>query len=295
MRFSRFMPVIGVVLFLGAASHASVTPPPAKVLTKKLEFAELSDTLAYPARVLSKVNTTILAETDGVIASIPAPLGTAVKRGQKILVIQHTDPVYRYAPFTVVSPVQGVVSAIEVTQGSLVTRGQKLGSVTDPAKVLVKLEIPAADLGLFRAGVEGEFRMGRENAEAIRVILAGLSPLVDPATGTASADLEILKGNQTLLPPPGTLGQVRFRVNVRKGYSIPETALFYRGEATYVRLLVEGAVKLVEVRLGRGERGQVEILPAKSDQVFPVNPILIERTSRFIADGEKVEIQQDGA
>jgi multidrug efflux pump subunit AcrA (membrane-fusion protein) len=159
----------------------------------------------------------------------------------------------------------------------------------------VKLEIPAADLAQFRAGVEGEFRTGRESAEAIKVIVAGLSPLVDPATGTASADLEILKGDKGILPPPGTLGQVRFRVNVRKGYSIPESALFYKGETTFVRLLVDGAVKLVEVRLGRKERGQVEILPAKSDQVFPVNPILIERTSRFIADGEKVEIQQDGA
>ena len=294
MLFSYIVPVFGLLL-LSLSAPAAVEPPPAKVLTKKLEFAELSDTLAYPARVLSKVNTTILAETDGVIASIPAPLGTAVKRGQKILVIQHTDPVYRYAPFTVISPVQGVVSAIEVTQGSLVTRGQKLGSVTDPAKILVKLEIPAADLAQFRAGVEGEFRTARENSEALKVIVAGLSPLVDPATGTASADLEILKADKTLLPPPGTLGQVRFRVNVRKGYSIPETALFYKGEATFVRLLVDGAVKLFEVRIGRKERGQVEVTPAKADQPFPANPVLIERTSRFIADGEKVEIQQDGA
>lgn len=294
MLFSPAVLAFGIVLW-GLCSQAAVEPPPAKVLTKKLEFAELADTLVYPARVLSKVNTTILAETDGVIASIPAPLGTAVKRGQKMLVIQHTDPVYRYAPFSVVSPVEGVVSAIEVTQGSLVARGQKLGSVTDPSKILVKLEIPAADLARFRSGIEGEFSISRENAQSLKVIVAGLSPLVDPTTGTASADLEILKSEKASLPPPGTLGQVRFRLNVRKGYSIPETALFYKGEATFVRLLQESAVKFVEVKTGRKERGQVEIMPAQADQPFPPNPVLIERTSRFIGDGEKVEIQQDGA
>lgn len=273
-------------------AQAAIEKTPAKVLTEKLEKTALFDNLTYPARVSAKINTTVLAETDGVVSQIIAPLGTSVKQGDKILIIEHTDPVYRYAPFTVVAPVSGVVSTVEITQGSQITRGQKLVSVTNPKRVEIKLEIPAADLGYLRARMSGEFRLSLSgDQKTIALQIAGISPFVDPTTGTASANLDVsqakLASEDRLVLVPGSLGFVSFKVHQRLGYSVPETAVYYKGSDTFLRLFENGHSKQVPVKLGQKSRGMVEILGK-----LPEHAVLIERSSRFIADGEAVEIQE---
>ncbi|MEZ4752173.1 MAG: biotin/lipoyl-binding protein [Bdellovibrionota bacterium] len=96
------------------------------VFVTQAEKKEISDLLSYPARITSKINATILSESDGVVSKIQKPLGSLVKRGEELLRVEHTDPIYQYAPVQVTSPVNGVVSAVEVTQGSQVKQGQSL-------------------------------------------------------------------------------------------------------------------------------------------------------------------------
>src|SRR5947209_8306604 len=103
----------------GGGDKPEAPKRPVVVLTD-VKLADLYDQLTYPARVIPKVNTILLAESDGVVSRIVSPLGQSVRRGQKILTISHTDPVYRYAPLEVLAPVTGVVSAIEVSEGSQV-------------------------------------------------------------------------------------------------------------------------------------------------------------------------------
>src|SRR4051812_32352730 len=73
---------------------------PAVVFTSTLKRVELFEQLSYPGRVISKVNTTVLSEADGVVSKIYAPLGKTVRRREKVVQIAHTDPVYQYAPVT---------------------------------------------------------------------------------------------------------------------------------------------------------------------------------------------------
>src|SRR6476620_749929 len=71
------------------------------VFVETLKKSELFETLTYPARIVPKVNTTILAELDGVVRRIHAPLGQAVGRKTRLMTVSHTDPVYQYAPVLV--------------------------------------------------------------------------------------------------------------------------------------------------------------------------------------------------
>ncbi|MEK6578321.1 MAG: hypothetical protein AABZ55_03765, partial [Bdellovibrionota bacterium] len=122
-----FLVTIGIgSLFLGLTQASvpklSASKPseqkPAIVFVTAVQSKELFDSLAYPARVVPKINTTVLADTDGVISKIASPLGHKVKRGQLLMKITHTDPVFQYAPARVTSPVEGVVSLIDVTEGT---------------------------------------------------------------------------------------------------------------------------------------------------------------------------------
>jgi multidrug efflux pump subunit AcrA (membrane-fusion protein) len=278
------------VFFFGAHSQAAVeAPKPAAVVfARTVKAEELFDRLTYPARVTPKVSTTILSETDGIVSTILAPLGQAVRKHQKIMTITHTDPVYQYAPTPVFAPVAGVVSSVDVTEGTQVSRGEKLALVTDPGKIRINVEVPAMDLALLSRGLEGEFKL--QNLEKpIQVKIRGISPFVDPATGTATCELEIAEILSAPLPA-GMIGQASFKANDRKGISIPEYAVFYKGTDTFVRVVKDGKAKQVAVVLGKRSRGNVEVLKGVADGAQ-----IVERTSRFISDDEAVTVQDSGA
>ena len=287
---SVFAISFGLFVLTTARLGLAATESAAVVFVDHVKPTELFETLSYPARVVPRFNTTILAETDGIVSHIYAPLGQRVSPRQKVFAISHTDPIYQYAPVYLLSPVSGVVSSVEVTEGSQVVKGEKLGSVTDPSQVRVSVEVPAQDLPYLRKGMAGEFRSAGSDGK-ILLTVRGISPFVDPATGTASCELVLAAAKPKALLPPGVLGQVTFRANAHQGISIPDYAVIYRGADTLVRV-IDGAQKAqqLSVKLGRKERGSVEVLSGlKGDSR------LVLRSSRYVADGEVVTVQDAGA
>ena len=279
---------VGFTLALGSVASAAIPKKPV-VFVNPVKLTELSETLTYPARVEPRIRASVVAENDGVVSRIIAPLGRTVRAGAPILVIRNTDPVYQYAPMNVTSPVAGVVSRVEVTEGSRVARGDKLVMVTDPDQVRVVVEVTAQDVSSIKPGLQAQLKVpGQAESEpGLKVRVRGISPFVDPATGTASCELELDKNaKKSSLPPLGVIGRVLFQVNVRKGVSIPDAAITYRGKEPIVRVVSEGKSKLRSVQVGRKESGLVEILRG-----LKAGDQLIERTSGFVADGEDVEVQ----
>lgn len=256
------------------------------VFLQAAEKKELFDTYSYPARVIPMVSAEVLSEAEGVVTKVFAPLGKPVKKGEKILSIQHTDPVYQYAKAIVRAPVSGVVSKFSVRTGTQVKRGQELLTVTDPEKVKVSVEVAAVDLPVIRKGIKAKFRpTGRE--EYIDVEVSGVSPFVDPRTGTATCELVVESKEKTNILYPGVVGQVTFKANERKGFVVPDIAIYYQGKNPLLRVVDDKSIsREVAVKLGKRERGTVEVLSGlKPGDRF------IQRASRHVADGQEVIIQ----
>ncbi|MEZ4752172.1 MAG: hypothetical protein R3B54_16520 [Bdellovibrionota bacterium] len=117
--------------------------------------------------------------------------------------------------------------------------------------------------------------------------MSGVSPFVDPATGTAGAELEFKKGPAHL--PPGSMGRVYFKVRAHAGFQVPEDAVVYRGKKTLLRVVQESKAKLTPVELGPIRRGLVEIQEGLTE-----GDTIVVRASQFIADGEEVTVQENG-
>lgn len=254
------------------------------VFVDKVKTSELFDVLSYPARLIPKTTATLLSEADGIVRKISTPLGTPVKKNETVATIGNTDPVYQYAPMSVRSPVAGVVSSVEITEGSRVTRGQRLLTITDPTKIKIQVEIAAADLPTFKPGLIGKLTVPSQDGEST-VKVVGISPFVDPATGTATAEL-LPDGKSKMALPPGLIGRVTFRAHDHSGIQIPESAVIYRGQSTVVRVVEKGKARYVPVTLGATRRGLIEVLKG-----LGAGTQVIVRASAFIAEGEKVEVQ----
>lgn len=264
-----------------AASADAAAPKKASVFIQEAKLEPVADRLAYPGRVRSKIEALVTAENEGLVQKILKPVGSAVKRGDVVLVIQNTDPVYKYAPVKVFAPTTGFLSRLDVSLMSKIEKGAALFMITDPGQLQVEVEIPAADLPNFRIGLPAKIQL--RGAE-VTAKITGLSPLVDPKTGTATAQLEFGKGADAVRP--GMIVQAAFEVNQRNAVILPSSALLYKESKPFVRLLENGKVKKVDVEVRTDLGGSVELAKgiAKGSKV-------ITRANKFLADGDEVEVE----
>ena len=283
-----------ILFFYTVLAFAAPSAPPAKpqVFVFTLNKTQVSDDLRYPAVVQAKNESIVLSETDGVVEKINVSLGQKVRKGQTLLYLKNSDPVYQYAAFPMRAAIDGVVARIEVRQGSSVIRGQRLGLVSDPTKLIARVEVPSNDVPLLRRGQKGTFR-ANNSSEDLAVEVIGLSPAVDPKTGTASAELNFIKsGNKEFFAQmhSGILGEIHLSANTRDVYLIPATSVLYREGKTWVRIVDENKKILrKEITLGPRTEQSFEV----SGKDLSGGLTIVERTSRFLADGDEVEIATD--
>lgn len=274
-----------VLIPIVAEAALSVEKP--KVIAEEILLKSDSRRVLAPARVDAKIQTQVTADIEGHVVQINKPLGAQVKAGDVVLFVENKDPGFTYAKVPVRSPVTGIVSQLVPAQMGKVHRGDALFSVINPKSLKISTELAALDASSLRPSQKGQFKFG---PEAYEVEIVGLSPLVDPRTGTATAELQFLpvvKGN-ALLPGIGTVGQVSFEIALGNVLTVPESALMYRDGKPLVRILKAGSggfeKKAIELGEQRQDRFVVKQGIANGDKV-------IVRSSRPLKDGEPVEIE----
>lgn len=264
--------------------------PKATIQTRVLELKAMSDILSYPAIARAKADATLVSEADGIVTKIFVKLGESVEKNKTIMLIERVDPVYKYTPFKVLAPLTGQISKIEQSEGSQVSRGQNLIQIMDVSQIKLVAEVPGRDLSYLKPGIKGVW-FENKNSDSIKthsLKLNQMTPSIDDLTGTAKLELtpESSEGAPHLLP--GQIVRVQFEVNTRNAISIPDHSISYKGNSPFVRLLqtVEGKslAKQTLVTLGRKTNGMVEVLEGLKH-----SDVLIERSSRYLADGEVVE------
>jgi hypothetical protein len=131
----------------------------------------------------------------------------------------------------------------------------------------------------------GELHIAAQD-KSVPVTVLGISPFVDPASGTASAQLGFVGKTDPNVLLPGVVGTVAFRANAHRGIEIPEVALVYRGQDPFVRVVDNGKARFVPVVLGSSRRGEVEVLKGLND-----GATLLVRANTYVRDGESVTVQ----
>jgi len=268
-------------------SFASSSAPEITVFTQTAKPQQIFKVLTFPARVESKVDAVVRSESDGAVTEILKPLGSNVKRGETVAILRHTDPVYEYAPVAVLSSVSGVISDVAVTKGSLVNKGDAILTITDPTQLRIKIEVTAQDLNFVHRGLSGDLLLpGR--ATPVSIAVSGVSPAIDPMLGTATAELTVISKKAAIAS--GMVGRVQFQVNRREGFLLPDYAVVYQGDKTFVRLVKDGKANKVPIQLGERHQGQVEVVTGLS-----ANDVVIDRASRFVNDGAVVKVDSSTA
>ena len=310
--------VFAATLFLSAPS-SSVAAPSAeekkpKAIVQEIQTVDDLKRLLYPAKVEPESNSVVTSDIDGHVRKIFKTLGARVKAGEIIMTIENRDPAFTYSAVPVRAPVDGVLSTLGCQVMSKVAKGEKLFSVMNADTLRVNAEIPAAELSALAAGTLGSFHLvGSETKIPVRVI--GLSPVVDPRTGTATAEIEFLQSEPTTskgsapkaamsksiqnakvkqskdapkfaLPAVGSVGQVAFEFSSGKIIMAPESAISFRDGKPTVRVLdSENKSRRREIELGEQREALIVVKSGLN-----AGEKLVVRANKSIKDGEEVEI-----
>ncbi len=274
--------LIGMIVIINCLFAKSDSSKPKKVFTSIVEMKEVFNSLIYPAVIVSKVNATVLADSQGMVTSIFKKLGEKVKVGDKLLLIKNSDPAFEYSSQNIIAPVAGVVNEIMVTIGSVVNKGHGLITVIDPDQRVVNIEITSSDLNSMAKISKGLF-ISREN-NSIGVKIDGISPSISPLTGTAKAELIFTNQSDTI--KIGDLGKVVFKSNIHKGVLIPVSAISYQGKDPIVKIINKGH-KIIynNVKLGDKRAGKVEILEGLNEGAE-----VVIRSTSYLSKNDLVEV-----
>lgn len=254
-----------------------------KVLALLTQFKDDKKTILVPAKIEARIQSIISADIEGHVVQNLKSLGAPVKAGEVILYLENKDPGFTYARVPVRSPIAGVVSQFYVTQMSKVARGDKLFTVINPKALKLTAEFSSMDAEYIKAGAKGTFKYTQAE-KPIRVL--GVSPLVDPRTGTASAELEFVSDGSTL-PPIGTIGQVFFEILMGQVMLVPENSLVYQDGKPLIRVIKpNNQVQKIPVVLGE-QRENLFVVKSglKSGEK------IVLRSSRAIKDGEEIDVE----
>lgn len=277
---SAFATAVFILLISPAqATKPEIEIPPAKVETASVDLKPIQPILKYPSQVEPLVHGRLTSEIEGIVTRIEKPLGHEVKAQQAVFYIKNSQVGLQFKEYAVRSPVRGQVSDLQVTLGQYVKPGEVLGTVTDPTQMKLTVEIPAEDLKRVHSGLKATFLFERQ---VLRAELVGLSPFVNPRTGTARAELKILDTNFRL--PPGAVGQLQLFLDERPLILVPGNAIIAFGKRQVVRTVVEDKIKFADVEVGAWIDNQRAIL----NGLKPGDEI-VTRTMDFLKEGDKIE------
>lgn len=273
-----------LTMLLGISSiEASVSKPRPQVHVQKIEMTKVSQTLLFPALVKSRIESNIRADADLIVISSRVSLGQRVKKGDVLLEMRNQDTSLNFHNRLLRSPVSGIVAALMVGNGEYIQKGQQLALINDPDQLYLKLEMPVAHHAEVRPGMLAEGTTEHLNSMPFKAKVSGIGAVLDTSTGTVPLELDFISSKLNLLP--GTIANVKLFLSTEEKLLVPEKALYYSGDKTFLPLLTDGKVKKVEVKKRPGLNGQVEILEGIS-----LGDDVIVGAGEFLKDDDLVDV-----
>ncbi len=190
---------------------------------------------------------------------------------------------------TVTARFAGMIARRHVHRGEYVAPGQKLFELVSLDPIEVEFDLPEADAGRVRPGLEARVEVAPYPGEAFLGLVTIVSPIIEPRTRTLRTRAQIANADGRLRP--GFFARVDLGVSRREGVlTVPEDAVLQRADGAVVFRVVGDRAERRVVKLGAVREGMAEIREGllAGDQV-------VQRGHADLVDGALVQRSDGGA
>ena len=193
--------------------------------------------------------------------------------------LQHTS---------VTSPVDGFVGKRNVDPGAMVNTNTAIASVVDISRLKLVVNVVEKDLRMVTAGDTGIVEVDAYPGEKFNGRIARVAPVLDPATRTASIEIEIPNGDARL--KPGMYARISLTVEERKNTLVaPKNAVIDFENKRGVWMPSEDRrAHFVPVTLGIEGPEEIEILAGlkEGDRFVTTGAAAVRNNDQLIIAGE---------
>ena len=189
---------------------------------------------------------------------------------------------------TVASPVDGFVGRRNVDPGAMVNTNVAIASVVDISRLKLIVNVVEKDLRMVTAGDVGVVEVDAYPGEKFNGRIARVAPVLDPATRTASIEIEIPNRDGRL--KPGMYARISLIVEERKNALVaPKNAVIDFEDKRGVWIPnEERRAQFVPVTLGIEGPEQIEVLAGlkEGDRFVTTGAAAVRNNDQLIIAGE---------
>lgn len=171
------------------------------------------------------------------------------------------------------APIDGVVARRYIKVGNTLPVNAPTFQVTSLEPLVSYLYVPEREYRHIEAGQTATIQVDALQGTVFEGIVARISPVVDPATGTFKVTVEVVDETRRLRP--GMFGRVDIVYDSHaNALQIPRSAIVEDAGESIVYVVEEGTAHRRVIRTGYTNKGQIEILEGLAD------------TDRFVLVGQ---------
>ena len=187
----------------------------------------------------------------------------------------------------VTSPVDGFVGKRNVDPGAMVSQNSPIASVVDISKLKMVVNVVEKDIRLVTVGDSGDVDVDAYPGEKFRGRIARVAPVLDPATRTATMEIEIVNHDKRL--KPGMYARVSLTVEERKDTLVaPKSAVIdFENQRGVWMPNEDNRAKFVPVVLGIEDLDRIEITSGlkEGDKIVTTGATAVRNNDLLVVAG----------
>ncbi|HET6629188.1 MAG TPA: efflux RND transporter periplasmic adaptor subunit [Woeseiaceae bacterium] len=164
----------------------------------------------------------------------------------------------------ITAPIDGVVARRYIKVGNTLPVNAPTFQVTSLEPLVTYLYVPEREYRNIEAGQTATIQVDALQGTIFEGIVARISPVVDPATGTFKVTVEVVDETRRLRP--GMFGRVDIVYDSHaNALQIPRSAIMEDAGESIVYVVEEGTAHRRVIRTGYTNKGQIEVLDGLHD------------------------------
>jgi membrane fusion protein (multidrug efflux system) len=165
----------------------------------------------------------------------------------------------KLAKMRLVAPFDGIAGLRKVSVGDYVSAGQELFNLEDIDPIKVDFRVPEKFLPALRTGQAIEITVDAYGGRKFTGEVYAIDPRIDQAG--RSVVIRARVANQDQLLRPGLFARVTVVLELKSSaLTVPEQAIYPRGDGQYVYKIVDGTAREIKVTIGTRRDGRVEVV-----------------------------------
>lgn len=180
------------------------------------------------------------------------------------------------------APIDGVISERFIKIGNTIDINEQTFKVTSLEPLISYLHVPEREYRRIESGQKAIIAVDALSGSKFEAVVARISPIVDPETGTFKISIEVSDDSRRL--KPGMFGRIDIVFDMHaNALQVPRSAIVENAGQTSIFVVSEDVVERRIISTGYAESGQIEVLQGLDDmdEIVVVGQTSLKNGSRI--------------